>query len=244
MAAEWPVLTGDECSSALSWGLLGADALPPPPPPRQTASQQPARTKVRILCLHGYEQTGAQLRAKSGGLRRPVNAFAEFHFIDGPQAADRRNAPPDGNDSGRGWFTFEALETGASPHLEGLEASLAAVAAAVDGDGAGAFDGVLGFSQGAALVAALAIVQAYRHTFLDGCIAPPLSAVAAALVKAAPRSPFGAFVFVSGFLPNDAGLLELCAALQQHGRLPLHTAGRMTWCRPRQVLRCTTTSRP
>ena len=246
--ADWPFVAADERSQALWQQYLSIEEetnsritsaqTTPPPLPSNTA----AKKKLQFLCLHGYEQNGEQLRAKSGALRRPVNALAEFHFIDGPHAVDSLSsgeAEDDGSSSTsssssistagrsntRGWFRFDALEAGGSAHLGGLCESLEVVASAVEAANLSGvtFDGVLGFSQGAALANALAIVQAYRSAFLDDSRSsgdgdsstPMLSSEAAALVAATPKMAFGAFVIVSGFLPNDAGLLELCAALQR-----------------------------
>ena len=175
------------------------------------------------------------LRSKSGALRNAVKSLVEFEFIDGPHACTPRDATdmptagtgdlPTGDATGpRGWFTFDALEQGGG-QLGGLEASLAAVAAATAEAAASQrpFFGVLGFSQGAALAATLAVVQAFKAAFGPPHPPPPLSAGAQALLAAAPAAgaPFGAFVLCSGFVPSDERVVELLVALRATGNLPL-----------------------
>ena len=186
------------------------------------------------------------LRAKSGALRNSVKSLAEFSFIDAPHACRPRSAtvaradddaksPPSSTDNavaeaGRAWFTFDDLESGGSLHLGGLEASFAAVAAAWEASApSGGYDGIFGFSQGAAVVAALALAQAYnavQATTAGAATPPPLSPRAQALAAAARPVAFRCCVMVSGFVPNDASLLELAAQLPLPLALPsLHVYG-------------------
>ena len=57
-------------------GVLGCGALHLHAPPEQR--------RLRILCLHGFRQTGGQLRGRWAGLARRLSDLAVFTFIDGP----------------------------------------------------------------------------------------------------------------------------------------------------------------
>ena len=55
-----------------------------------------APSKLKILCLHGYAQTGAVLRDRSGGFRKPFKkARFEMYYPDGPFGCTK-----DGEDEG------------------------------------------------------------------------------------------------------------------------------------------------
>ncbi|XP_037126218.1 esterase OVCA2 [Syngnathus acus] len=119
---------------------------------------------VRVLCVHGYRQNGASFREKTGALRKLLKNKAELVYVNAPHllVQGEEGDGTDGNRYARGWWfsdpvarTFSAqqpCERGA-----GLDESVAALRQAVRRDGP--FDGVLGFSQGAALVAMLCALQ-------------------------------------------------------------------------------------
>lgn len=44
----------------------------------------PEQRRLRILCLHGFRQTGGRLRGRWAGLARRLSDLAAFTFIDGP----------------------------------------------------------------------------------------------------------------------------------------------------------------
>ncbi|XP_017687970.1 PREDICTED: esterase OVCA2 [Lepidothrix coronata] len=118
---------------------------------------------LRLLALHGYRQSARRLRQRTGALRKALRGRAELLPIDAPHPVSSAAAQddPDGDDPPRGWWfsgpgTFEASEAAAAP--EGLEESLSAVAAALAEQGP--FDGLLGFSQGAALAAMVCALRA------------------------------------------------------------------------------------
>ena len=48
--------------------------------------QQEAARKLRILCLHGFRQTGATLRQRLKQLTAGLSDIADFEFIDAPHA--------------------------------------------------------------------------------------------------------------------------------------------------------------
>ncbi|XP_064251191.1 esterase OVCA2 [Passer domesticus] len=117
---------------------------------------------LRLLALHGYRQSARRLRQRTGALRKALRGRAELVPIDAPHRLPAgAEDDPDGDDPPRGWWfsgpgTFEAGEAAAAP--AGLEESLSAVAAALREQGP--FDGLLGFSQGAALAAMVCALRA------------------------------------------------------------------------------------
>jgi len=122
-------------------------------------------TPLRILCIHGYRQNSAGFRQKLGAFRKAVGKRAEFVFIDAPlvvPSASGEGGDPGGDDAGeekaeeRGWWFSAEAEISSFNALEdtkicpGFEASVNAIAEAEAA--LGPFDGILGFSQGAAMV--------------------------------------------------------------------------------------------
>ncbi|XP_028839617.1 esterase OVCA2 isoform X1 [Denticeps clupeoides] len=130
-----------------------------------------SKAPLRILCVHGYRQNGSTFREKTGALRKLLKKRVELVFVSAPH----RLPPPPGNtaeESGTGagpgdedprgwWFSdTEARSFDAGQECEeslGLEESVDTVKGAVKEFGP--FDGILGFSQGAALVAMLCFLQ-------------------------------------------------------------------------------------
>jgi Serine hydrolase (FSH1) len=91
----------------------------------------------RILCLHGYHGTGAILRRQMSGLVSALPEPMELVFPDAPSL--RR--------SDFGWW---------HPGFAGWESSRDAVLSQLRSE---PFDGVFGFSQGAAMAGLIAAVQ-------------------------------------------------------------------------------------
>ncbi|KAJ7308957.1 hypothetical protein JRQ81_008239 [Phrynocephalus forsythii] len=126
---------------------------------------------LRLLCLHGYRQNADSFRARTGALRKALRGRAQLLTVDAPHPV-LAPAQPGGDGDGdagsleaasRGWWfsdamegTFDALEEGPSS-CGGLEESLEAVARALAEQGP--VDGLLGFSQGAALVGILCALK-------------------------------------------------------------------------------------
>ncbi|CAI5794617.1 Esterase OVCA2 [Podarcis lilfordi] len=146
--------------------------------------------RLRLLCLHGYRQSADIFRARTGSLRKALRGRAELLYVDAPHSVD---APlPSGEaasgaleaDSKGWWFsnpqeaTFSALEEASS--CKGLEESLDSVAKAFAEQGP--IDGLLGFSQGAALVG---IICALKQ-------------------RGDPRFPFDFAIVVAGFKSQAA----------------------------------------
>lgn len=45
------------------------------------------KDKIKVLCLHGYRQTGDGFKSKIGSFRKFVNKYVEFTFITAPHQA-------------------------------------------------------------------------------------------------------------------------------------------------------------
>ncbi|XP_028322895.1 esterase OVCA2 [Gouania willdenowi] len=131
---------------------------------------------LRVLCIHGYRQNGASFRDKTGALRKLLRKQVELVYLSAPLCVPRNShqeviaketdeaaAPgPTGDEDHRGWWfsDIQARSFSAQQQCDqslGLDESLATVREAVQSQGP--FDGVLGFSQGAALVAMLCSLQ-------------------------------------------------------------------------------------
>ncbi|XP_042529965.1 esterase OVCA2 [Dipodomys spectabilis] len=170
-----------------------------------------ARRPLRVLCLAGFRQSERGFREKTGALRKALRGRAELVCLSGPHPLiDVAGGPePDSGpcipeEQPRGWWfsepeadVFSALDE--PTECRGLEEALTTVARALSE--LGPFDGLLGFSQGAALVA---------HVCALGQAGDP-------------RFPLPRFIIlVSGFCPR--GLKE--PSLQSPLSLPsLHVFG-------------------
>jgi pimeloyl-ACP methyl ester carboxylesterase len=95
--------------------------------------------KLRILCLHGYHGTASILRQQASPLLSGLPSSYEFVFADAPSLAE--------NDFG--WWQL---------NFRGWQRTFAWAAACFASHGP--FDGVLGFSQGAALTSLLVGLRA------------------------------------------------------------------------------------
>lgn len=129
---------------------------------------------LRILCIHGYRQNGSSFREKTGALRKLLKKHVELVYVNAPhcvqqvssnevQEKENGSGPgPGGDEDPKGWWfsDIQARSFSAQQQCEeslGLDESVAVVREAVKVQGP--FDGILGFSQGAALVAMLCSLQ-------------------------------------------------------------------------------------
>ncbi|KAA8645688.1 hypothetical protein EYZ11_005255 [Aspergillus tanneri] len=128
------------------------------------------RPPLKLLMLHGYTQSGNLFHAKSRALIKHITKSFPLHEVSTvyPTAPLRLNPadipgyepPQEGGDSNAvaeasdayGWFRRN--NTADPPLYMGLEDGLDAVAKVLRDDGP--FDGVIGFSQGAAMAAMVA----------------------------------------------------------------------------------------
>ncbi|XP_017345038.1 esterase OVCA2 [Ictalurus punctatus] len=127
-----------------------------------------ADVPLRILCIHGYRQSSTSFREKTGALRKLFKKQVEFVYIDAPHKVPTSNdsevqeKPASVDENQRAWWFSDVQARSFDSRQEcesslGLEQSLEAVRIAVMD--LGTFDGILGFSQGAALVAMLCSLQ-------------------------------------------------------------------------------------
>ena len=105
--------------------------------------------KLKILCIHGYRQSGQTFRQRTGALRKSLKKHAEFAFITAPN-----QIKSDEEEKQFGWW-FSTNENSYDAHeytdaCVGLESSLQVVADSLEKEGP--FDGILAFSQGASLL--------------------------------------------------------------------------------------------
>ncbi|OCT91088.1 esterase OVCA2 [Xenopus laevis] len=132
------------------------------------ASRAAQKRVLRVLALHGYRQNERSFWERTGALRKVLRGRAELITFSAPLVVPDPDAEPsDGDpnssqDESRGWWfsnpqqnSFDAMEE--SNTCSGLEASLDTVAKAFSE--LGPFDGILGFSQGAALVAIICALK-------------------------------------------------------------------------------------
>ncbi|CAH2219953.1 esterase OVCA2 [Pelobates cultripes] len=124
-----------------------------------------ARPVLRLLALHGYRQNERSFREKTGALRKILKGRAEIVHITAPLIIPEPGGDviKDGNSDSseeepRGWWfsnpednSFNAMDN--TEGCSGLDDSFQTVAKAFTE--LGPFNGILGFSQGAALVAML-----------------------------------------------------------------------------------------
>ncbi|XP_072231546.1 esterase OVCA2 [Leuresthes tenuis] len=128
---------------------------------------------LRVLCIHGYRQNGSSFREKTGALRKLLKKQVELVYLSAPLPVkqdipgnENNSVPGAGRDEDpRGWWfsDIQAQSFSAQQQCDeslGLDESMSAVREAVIVQGP--FDGILGFSQGAAFVAMLCSLQEQR----------------------------------------------------------------------------------
>lgn len=127
--------------------------------------------KLKVLCLHGYAQNAEIFRDRSGGFRKPLRKnMYEMHYVDGLFGCTKDGedeAEADADPLRRAWWRGSSAELS----YKGWDESHQLLTQLWLREG---FDGVIGFSQGAA---------------------------AAAMLCAEWKPMFG--MFVSGFVPRD-----------------------------------------
>jgi predicted esterase len=169
---------------------------------------------LRVLCLHGYTQNGEVFRGRIGALRKQLKG-CEFIFVDAPHRATASFAvSAAGSDADEAaasadaklaWWNAAADEAeGTRPSQSktyvGWAESLAMLEQTIVESGP--FDGVLAFSQGAAVAAVLLAQQCARG---DGSIR------------------FA--ILVSGFIPRDDAVSAQLRSGPHAGVRTLHVLG-------------------
>lgn len=117
---------------------------------------------LKVLMVHGYRQNATSCREKSGAFRKLTKRHLEPVFVSAPLVVPpRADGTTPADSDGRGWW-FSAADQSfvagqPSDLCAGFEESLATLRQTAEQHGP--FDGVMGFSQGAALVALLCALQ-------------------------------------------------------------------------------------
>uniref|UniRef100_A0A7E4V9M8 FSH1 domain-containing protein n=1 Tax=Panagrellus redivivus TaxID=6233 RepID=A0A7E4V9M8_PANRE len=147
-----------------------------------------ATIKFKALCLHGYRQDGAAMRAKIGGLRKALKKV-EWVFLDAANLASTSETATDPSTE-RSWYNNIDNGTGfaydSAEEPTGFEASVKAVDDIIAAQGP--FDVLISFSQGACF-AQLYLAQKAEQG--------PL--------------PFKAAIFCAGFIAQAPSLLPLAS---------------------------------
>ena len=119
-------------------------------------------TKLKVLCIHGYRQNEKLFRERSGGLRKLLKKHIDFIFLTAPhEIPEEINLARAQEDRERGWWfskpgnSYNAMDK--TDICTGYKESLQAVKEKFLSDGP--FDGIMGFSQGAAFVSLLCILK-------------------------------------------------------------------------------------
>ncbi|XP_041367617.1 esterase OVCA2-like [Gigantopelta aegis] len=113
---------------------------------------------LKILCLHGYRQNAQTFRERTGAFRKIVKKHAELVFFSAPNVvppmAGEDGDTADNSEDQRGWWFSRAdnyyRAQDETECCKGYEESLQVIKQAFADQGP--FDGVLGFSQGAAML--------------------------------------------------------------------------------------------
>jgi pimeloyl-ACP methyl ester carboxylesterase len=182
---------------------------------QQDRAGGPLQGLLRVLCLHGFRQTGSNFRGRTAALRKRLKGVVDLVFMDGPLALPALTKGASDEEvlqarPRRAWMVapeqYAAMRdpaAGATPGLvmdehqhsrqtAGWAESAAALEEALSE--LGPFDGVLGFSQGAA---AAAVLCAQRPT------------------------AFGFAILCSGYVPAAAEHSALLQAARDAGGVPL-----------------------
>lgn len=109
-----------------------------------------ARSRLRILCLHGYRQNEELFREKTGSLRKQFKKYADLVYISAPLVPNVESE--ERGDVRAWWFSRENDHFSSNDVCStatGFEKSVSLVYDYVHRNGP--FDGILGFSQGASM---------------------------------------------------------------------------------------------
>jgi len=147
-----------------------------------------AEKPLRVLCLHGYRQNDVSFREKTGAFRKLLGKYCEFTFIKAPHLV-LPMSNEDINQDQRGWWFsrendyFKADD--ASDCDKGFDGSLDLIQKTFELHGP--FDGVIGFSQGAALAALLCLIKTKRPETLSPAIKFDFAVMVAAFKSVSTR---------------------------------------------------------
>jgi len=146
----------------------------------RSSSPGAAARKLRVLCLHGFQQTGAVFKDRTGSLRKALKAVADLEYVTAPLTiAPSEIEGFEENEDGSAANTWWYPNRDRSEYRD-VDTTLGFLQTVFAQQGP--FDGVLGFSQGAAMTAMMcAYKQREGYEWMQ----------------------FGFAVLVSGFKPID-----------------------------------------
>ncbi|CEG76814.1 hypothetical protein RMATCC62417_11662 [Rhizopus microsporus] len=153
-----------------------------------------ASHKLKILCLHGYTQNAIMFQKRTSAIRKSVDHLAELvyitapHHIKPPTLSGEYVAESDDDVSEEhkpfGWWYAPRYKPTKDGYFIGYKESVAYIQQVLKNQGP--FDGILGFSQGAAFAALLTELLEYKsHEF-----------------SSFDHPPFKFTILVSGFKPT------------------------------------------
>jgi predicted esterase len=169
--------------------------------------------KLRILCLHGYHGNARVLRDQMSTLSRGLDDVAEFVCVDAPSLAHgdfgwwhaiRDESSPDAGDPGVG---------NAVARYQGWSRTCDWIASLFKEEGP--FDGIFGFSQGAALAA---LLVGLRSPDGKPTASKPLT--------------FNFAIMIGAFLANDPALTSLCQEKASYDLPSIHVIGQSDFIVP------------
>lgn len=118
--------------------------------------------KLKVLCIHGYRQNERIFRERSGGFRKLFKKYIKFVFLTAPHVIpEEANLARPEEECERGWWfskpgkSYNAMDK--TDIDTGYQESLDVIKEKFSSEGP--FDGILGFSQGAAFVSILCSQQ-------------------------------------------------------------------------------------
>ncbi len=182
---------------------------------------------MKILCLHGYHGSALFMRRQLAPLADGLDELVELVCIDAPTSVSGKHA----------WWRAVAVDNAAVPtdpgvgrgtkRYEAWPRTLDAIRAAFRRQGP--FDGVLGFSQGAALAALLVGLRSRDGSSASG---PDATAQTA---SSEPPLDFDFAVMIGGFASADSDLARLYDERANYDLPSVHMIGRSDAAVPREA---------
>jgi acetyl esterase/lipase len=178
------------------------------PPSELTSEPKLAPTaRLRVLCLHGYHGSGRVLRSQMAPFAASLEALVDFVYIDAPSLAAGDYGWWHAVDADRDRASDDPGVDGPHRHYKGWAHTRDAIVTCFETQGP--FDGILGFSQGAALAGLLVGLRAP----VDGpSVDRPLR--------------FDFAILISGFPSNDPELARVYERRDAYDLASLHVVGR------------------
>ena len=180
--------------------------------------------KLRILCLHGYHGSAQLMRRQLAVLVDCVDELAEFAYLDAPSLAT----------GDFGWWHAKAAESAdagavrGAKHYQGWQRTIDAIVSAFALQGP--FDGVFGFSQGAALASLLVGLRLSGRPAASEAVGSTTG-----ILSHAESLAFDFAVMVGGFVVADANLARLYGEKSNYDLPSAHIVGRSDAVVPKEA---------